>query len=150
MHVFLLYTGLLALSVVGCGGSLEAQSGPDAYRDQAAPAILNAWVPDAISRSEEDATDWKSFQVSTETPVTIQVKFGDPAVAARVSLHDIHGIPVAAKNKRKGDPAALLLAGTVPAGLNFIQIHCTGGSDASEYAIQIALGDSSGTPPRPF
>ena len=150
MRTLLIHGGIFALGITGCGGSLEAQSGPDAHRHQATPSILDAWIPDEVSRSDEDATDWKSFAVSSQTAVTIQVKFADPRVAARVSLHDIHGVPVASKDKRKGDGDALLLTGAVPAGMNFIQIHCTGGSDASEYAIQIALGDSSGTPPRPF
>ena len=150
MRTLLLHSGLFALGILGCGGSLEAQSGPDAHRHQATPTVLDAWVPDEVSRTDEDATDWKSFAVSSDTAVTIQVKFADPEVSARVSLHDIHGVPVASRDKRKGEGGAVLVTGAVPGGMNFIQIQCTGGSDASEYAIQIALGEPGGTPPRPF
>jgi hypothetical protein len=150
MRTLFFHIGMATLFTAGCGGTLEAQSGPDAHRHQAAPAVFNAWIPDEISRTDEDATDWKSFQISAATPVTIQVQFTDPDVKATVSLHDIHGMPVARKSTQKGQAGPLMLTGPVPPGMNFIRIHCTGGSDASEYALQIALGDSSGTPPRPF
>ncbi|NUN16665.1 MAG: hypothetical protein HUU55_23810 [Myxococcales bacterium] len=143
---------LLAFSAVGtaCGPGPDGNSGPDAHRNEAIPVEPDKWIAGEISTELGDKTDWMSFTVENPTDIVVTVVFESEEVEAEVGLYDRYGMPVSIDQKRQSDNPRLLVRGSVPVGLNFVKVSAVGPKDQSGYTIQVALGQASIKPARPF
>lgn len=136
----------LSLSLTACGAAMNSSSGDDQARSGAVGIEVGVPVDDRVSADEGDHTDWKSFRIESESPVTIRFWWDDEDLEARVTVRNAFGTVVYAQS-REGD-ARKMDVGPVdlPAGQYFLQVQAEGGSSVYTMLVEVAGGAAKGRP----
>jgi len=132
-------------AALGCRVQPEEKSGPDGYRDRAAPIPLGEWLPDMVDK-EGDRTDWRIFQTEFTDWVRVSVVVAESNAKVSIGIYEVHGILVAETFKPKGvQPGFRVeLKRRLRPGVYYAKIRHVSGSNTA-YSIRLDLGPQANT-----
>lgn len=134
----------LALSAPACGSSdPDANSGGDAYRNEAQAMPLDELVTGEIDADGGDQTDWKSIEIGEAGKLTLELSTDKKGAAIVVGLYDKYGALVDSDTKPGGSEDALKLKVKVKDGRYFVRIQEKGGGKTT-YSVKASMGDGGG------
>ena len=134
-----------ALAGAACGtADPEANSGGDAFRNEAQEMKLDELVTGELDRDSGDTSDWKFIKL--EEPGKFKVAFAtDKAgAAALVGVYDKYGVQVGVGAKKKGSADAIEVpVNAKSGGKYFVKVEHRDG-DKTTYSLKAALGQGGG------
>ena len=127
----------------GCRVQPEENSGPDGFRDRAAPIPLGEWLPDMVDKSG-DKTDWRIFQTEFTDWVRVSVVVAESNAKISIGIYEVHGILVAETFKPKGvQPGFRIeLKRRLGPGVYYARVRHLSGSGTA-YSIRLDLGSEA-------
>lgn len=143
-------SGLLALWVClasACAPGFNTESGGDAKRSEAIEVPTDEPVDDRVSAKQGDHTDWKSFQLSTASAVTLRFWWDEPSVESTVQLRDEHGALLHEAVHHGELREDIFGPVNLDSGTYYLQIEARSG--ASVYTMRLDTGPGRGSPGRP-
>lgn len=137
---------VLGLVVVTACGSAEpdANSGGDAYRNEALPMPVGELVTGELDLEAGDQTDWKSTVIESGGKATVTLSTDKKGAAVSVAVYDKYGNQVATGTKKGGseDPVKVQFKASGESKY-FVRIRHTGGSKTT-YSVELSLGGGGG------
>ncbi len=132
---------LLLGATVGCGADPEANSGADAYRNQAAAMPLDEWITDDLSLDDGDRTDWRFVDLASDGKLTVQFHADEKSTSVQLGVYDRYGQPLASAQHPSGrtEPVSFTVPISAP-GRVFIKVQATGGASSS-YTLRATQGE---------
>ena len=142
--VLILLAGLL---VTGCGADPDAQSGGDAYRNEAAVMkVGEEWTTDDVSLEEGDATDWKAVDVAGTGKLVIELGVDEASAELTITAFGRYGDVLGSTFHRAGSEASRLEVDAARPGRYFIMVRASGGP-ATTYMVRATLAEPEGGSP---
>lgn len=130
---------LLLSSLQSCGVRPDEKSGGDEHRHIAKQIPLNQWIPDDVSGSEGDKTDWKVFELTDSGFLFVEVAIDNEKANIGIELYDRYGKLVTKRIRRSGDEINVNLSAEVSTGKYFIKIYALKGGDKTGYSLRARL-----------
>ena len=140
-RVLLGLAAIFLMVLIGCIPAPDANSGDDGHRHTAVELPLEEPIPDDFSWPKGDRTDWKVFQLPSDSLLIVNVHFTNADAVARVELYDTYGRPIAKRIKESGRDEHLQFSEALRKGRYFLRIMADDEGDASEYTVVLNLGD---------
>lgn len=137
-----------AFTALACGGDPDANSGGDAYRNEAAVIkVGEEWVTDDLNLDEGDATDWKIFGLESGGRLVIEVQVDDKDAELVISAFSGYGDSIGTTLNKPGQAASTLEVQAPGPGRYFVMVRATGGPPTT-YMIRAQLAEAT-TPAEP-
>ena len=138
---------LACLTALGgaCGSAdPEANSGGDAFRNEAAEMKLDELVTGELDRDGGDTTDWKFVKLEDPGKFTVTLSTDKKSTAVLVGVYDKFGVEVGVGAKKKGSEDAIKVPVNAKlAGKYFVRVEHRDG-DKSTYSLKASLGQGGG------
>jgi len=134
---------MTALALGACGSEPEAQSGGDAYRNEAQPMPLDEWVTGELDLDGGDTTDWKSVEIATAGKLSVELKADKKGAVVHVGVYDNHGLALGDGTRKAGSDGVTVLIKAASEGRYFVRIVHKDG-DKTGYALRAVMGGGDG------
>jgi len=136
---------VLAWGAVACGSAEpDANSGGDAYRNEAQPMPVGDTVTGELDLETGDQTDWKSTTLESAGKATVTLSTDKKGAGVSVAVYDKYGNQLATGAKKGGseDPVKVQFKAAYE-GKYFVRIRHTGGSKTT-YSVEVSTGGGGG------
>lgn len=82
---------MVCCAAVGCGSTMDANSGEDHVRGKAVKIKLDQTHDDSLSADEGDHTDWKKLVLADSMVISVNAYWDDPSVKSVIHVRDQFG-----------------------------------------------------------
>ena len=124
--------------IAGCGPGFDSKSGEDSARGKPIEVVLGKLSYDRVSAEDGDNTDWKVFELSQPTKITVRIWWDNPEIKSNLFIRGRTTEFTRTLTHKKGQRAETMGPFALTPGKWFLRIRAESG--ASVYSLQIDAG----------